>query len=376
MGVPRMSESVESLIEEWDGLGVVASYHAATGSWIFIALHDDTLGKPTGGCRLKRYATPADGVRDAMRLAEGMTYKWAAMGFPYGGGKSVLAVPGPVDGEARRGLFTRFGKILNGLGGAYRVGEDLGTTPDDMAFLATVTDCVAGACGHVADPGPFTAAGVHAGIVAALAHLDGSSDLTGKTVLIEGVGDVGRPLARLLGDSGVRVLVCDLDGERARAVAGVCGGETVDPAAVYETACDVYAPCAVGATVNERSIPRLQCRIIAGSANNQLETTEDAERVRRRGILYAPDYVINGGGAMAFGLMESGMQNPDELERRVRSIGTTLGEIFRSADALGVSPLAAARTLALRALGRSSDARPLAVGAPDADIQEMGGTRQ
>lgn len=350
-----MSESLETLIQGWDGLCVVSSYHAETGSWIFVALHDDTLGRPTGGCRLKRYESPATGLLDAMRLAEGMTWKWAAMGFHYGGGKSVLAVPGPLEGGARRNLFTRFGEILNGLNGAYGVGVDLGTTPGDMAFLASVTPHVAGSGrgGAPPDPGPFTAAGVHEGILAAVEHVDGTRDLAGRTVLVQGAGDVGGPLAHLLAGSAARVLVCDLDDGRAKAVAAACGGETIDPAAVYDTPCDVYAPCAVGATVNDRTIPRLRCRIIAGSANNQLEVAEDAGRVRARGILYAPDYVINGGGAMAFGLMENGVRDTEDLIRRVRSIGSTLAAIFREADARGTSSVASARALALKALGRA-----------------------
>lgn len=144
-----------------------------------------------------------------------------------------------------------------------------------------------------------------------------------------------------------------------------CGGKTVDPATVYDTPCDVYAPCAVGATVNERTIPGLRCRIIAGSANNQLETAEDAARVRARGILYAPDYIINGGGAMAFGLMESGIRDAGELDRKVRAIGSRLSRIFQDADAEGVTPPAAARRLALKALAN----RPRVV-----DIQKTGGT--
>lgn len=366
-----MVETTEALIEQWDGLGVVTSYHAETGSWIFIALHDDTLGRPTGGCRLKTYGTPAEALKDALRLAEGMTWKWAAMDFPYGGGKSVLAVPGPMRGEARRSLFTRFGQLLNTLGGAYRVGEDLGTTPQDMAFLATVTNSVAGcsagieADGHAADPGPFTAAGVHEGIRAALAHLDGTGDINGKTVVVQGLGDVGGPLARLLGHSGAKVLVSDLDAELAEEIAAQCDGTIVDPRAVYDTPCDVYAPCAVGATVNERTVPQLRCRVVAGSANNQLARAEDSERLRARGILYAPDYVINGGGAMAFALMESGILESQELERRVRTIGKTLTRIFREADARGIAPIDAARELALKAL---------ADGTRRAEIQTTGGT--
>ena len=349
-----MGDTMESLIETWDGLGVVTSRHRETGSWVFIALHDNTLGRPTGGCRLRSYPSPADGLRDAMRLAEGMTYKWAAMGFGYGGGKSVLAVPGPLTGEPRRSLFARLGQVMNVLNGAYGVGEDMGTTPRDMGFLATVTPYVAGSRegGMPPDPGPFTAAGVHEGIRAAVAHRDGSPDLAGKSVLIQGVGDVGHPLARLLRDSGAKVIASDIDAGRAAAVAEECGGTTVDPGDVYDTECDVYAPSAVGATLNERTIPRLRCRVIAGSANNQLEMPEDADRVRERGILYAPDYVINGGGAMAFGLMEQGTLDVDELTSRVRSIGGSLTEIFQEADARGFSPVEAAHKRALRVLER------------------------
>ena len=350
-----MEHGLESLIEDWDGLGVVTSRHRETGSWIFIALHDATLGRPTGGCRLGTYRSPAAGLRDAMRLAEGMTYKWAAMDFRYGGGKSVLAVPGPLEGEPRRSLFARLGHLMNALNGGYGVGEDMGTTPEDMAFLATVTPYVA-CTSHgdsAPDPGPFTAAGVHAGIEAAVAHLDGSPALAGKSVLIEGAGDVGRPLARLLGRAGARVIVADLDEERARRVAAECGGATVDCGDVYGTECDVYAPCAIGATVNASTVPLLRCRIVAGSANNQLEVPDDADRLLERGILYAPDYVINGGGAMAFGLMEQGIRDQGELNARVRSIGRTLAEIFHEAGSGGESPVVAARKRARRVLRRA-----------------------
>ena len=354
-----MGDTLESLIEGWDGLGVVTSRHRETGSWIFIALHDNTLGRPSGGCRLKSYPSPADGLRDAMRLAEGMTYKWAAMGLGYGGGKSVLVVPGPLAGDPRRSLFAHLGQVMNALNGAYGVGVDMGTTPRDMAFLATITPYVAGPRegGPPPDPGPFTAVGVHEGIRAAIAHRDGSPDLAGKSVLIQGVGDVGHPLARLLRDSGAKVIASDIDPARAAAIAEECGGTTVAPGEVYDTECDVYAPSAIGATLNKRTIPRLRCRVIAGSANNQLEKPDDADRVRERGILYAPDFVINGGGAMAFGLMERGILDVDELTSRVRSIGGSLTEIFQEADARGVSPVEAAHRRALGFLERGDTGR-------------------
>lgn len=349
-----MGMTVESLIERWDGLGVVMSRHSETGTWIFVALHDETLGRPTGGCRLKSYESPALALRDAMRLAEGMTWKWAAMGYGYGGGKSVMAVPGPLEGEARRSLFTHFGRLLNSLNGACRVGEDLGTTRGDMSFLATVTPHVAGAAdgGEPPDPSPFTAVGVHAGIAACVERVFGSDSLEGRTVLVEGVGQVGRPLALLLARAGASVITTDVDEDRARSVAGECGGTSVDPWQVYHTECDVYAPCAVGATVNASTIPGLRCRIVAGSANNQLETPEDADRLHERGILYAPDYVVNGGGAMAFGLMEEGITDAEELNTGVQRIRSSLGDILREADAAGTSPVVAADRIARRALGR------------------------
>ncbi len=350
-----MGLGLESLIEEWDGLGVVVSHHRETGSWIFIALHDATLGRPTGGCRLKTYGSPAEGLHDAMRLAEGMTFKWAAMDFRYGGGKSVLAVPGPLEGGSRRSLFARLGNLMNALNGGYGVGVDMGTTPRDMAFLATITPYVAGIRedNSAPDPGPFTAVGVCAGIEAAVSHLDKTPTLAGKSVLIEGAGDVGEPLARLLGRAGARVILADLNEDRARRVAEDCGGTTIDCREVYDTECDVYAPCAVGATVNARTVPRLRCRIVAGSANNQLEVPEDGDRLREREILYAPDYVINGGGAMAFGLMEQGIRDTEHLNARIRSIGASLAEIFREAEAVGESPVVAARRRARRVLRRN-----------------------
>lgn len=350
-----MSFTIESLIEEWDGLAVVTSYHRKTGTWIFVALHDATLGRPTGGCRLKTYGSPASGLRDAMRLAEGMTYKWASIGFGYGGGKSVLAVPGPIEGTDRRALFTHLGGLLNRLGGAYGVGPDLGTTQEDMAFLATVTPAVVGSDDGdpPVDPSPFTAAGVHAGIVACLTHEYGSGALSGRSVLLQGVGSVGGPLGGLLARSGARVLVSDLDVDRARTVAEECGGSVVDPRDVYHAECDVYAPCAVGATVNRETIPGLGCRIVAGAANNQLGRAADADLLLERGILYAPDYVINGGGATAFGLMEQGIRGSEDVTAEVRRrIAESLDGIFLEADALRISPALAARRVAEKALAR------------------------
>lgn len=345
------------LIETWDGLGVVVHRDRPTGTWMFVALHDDTLGPPTGGCRMTTYGRPEDALRDALRLAEGMTYKWAAMDFPFGGGKSVLAVPAPLEGEERRGLLRRFGELLNSLGGAYGTGEDLGTTPEDMKEIASVSKHVIGVHGRTEgpmDPGPFTALGVFEGMRAALRHRVATDDLTGRTVLVQGVGDVGEPLARLVHQAGGSPLLSDLDGQRASALAAELGGSVVEPREVYDTRCDVYAPCAVGATLNADSILRLTCLVVAGSANNQLEAPEDAERLHARGIVYVPDFIVSGGGAMAFTSIHLGESRTEELERRVRSIGATIGEILVEAEEHAESPLAAAQRRVRRILERAS----------------------
>lgn len=354
-----MRGELERLIREWDGLAAVARYDEPTGSWIFIALHDDTLGRPVGGCRMMTYETPADGLRDAMRLARGMTHKWASIEMGFGGGKAVLAVPGPLEGEPRDGLLRRFGALLDSLRGSYATGEDLGTTPRDMQVVAGSSRWVMGVDpdeGEPADPGPYTALGVLSGIRAALEHLNGDPSLSGRRILVQGVGDVGEPLSRMVADAGGRLLLSDLDGPRAERLARELDGEVVPPADVVPTACDVFAPCAVGGVLNRDAIPGLRCRAVAGSANNQLATGADAERLRERGILYAPDYVVNAGGALAFGLMHEGVDDEEEIRSRVRGLGDALRAIFREASERDESPLAAARRKVRRVLARGAQA--------------------
>ena len=334
---------MQNLIKQWNGEAVLVSYHQPTGSWIFVALHDTTLGPAMGGCRMHVYRTPEDGLRDAMRLAEGMTHKWAVIGFEYGGGKSVLAVPRELEGAERTVLLKRFGHLLESLHGAYWTGEDLGTTPEDMALIGSVSQYVHGTRQggpRAVDPGPFTALGVQVGMRAAVRHALGGG-LKGRTVLIQGAGDVGAPLAGYLAEEGANVLVTDVDAERAAQVAKEVGGTVVAPDAAYDTACDVFAPCAIGAVLNPKTIARLSCRVVAGSANNQLAEEQDAQALFERGILYAPDYVVNAGGAIALPMLGLG-HSPDEVRERVRRIEPTLDEIFQEAREREESPLNAA----------------------------------
>jgi leucine dehydrogenase len=343
----------QELLQNWSGLGVVQAFDQETGTWFFIALHDASRGTMVGGCRMNVYEAPEDGMRDAMRLAEGMTYKWAAIDFPFGGGKSVLAIPRPFDGEERRELIRRFGRLLESLGGAYATGVDLGTTPEDMDVLAGASRFV---MGHGAqgsgteDPGPYTALGVYAGIRSALKAVDGSPEPAGKTVLIQGAGDVGEPLARMLAKAGATVLISDVNSERAERLAEELGGRMVPVGETYTTPCDVFAPCAIGAILNSETIPVLGCRIVAGSANNQLERPEDADALHERGILYAPDYVVNAGGAIAFGMMHFGETGREALEERVLGIESALDRIFAEARERDESPAYGARRVAQAAL--------------------------
>ncbi len=351
-----MDKDVLSLIEAWNGNGVVVRFDRPTGAWIFIALHDSTLGAPAGGTRMKVYPTIADGLRDAMRLAEGMTYKWAGLGISQGGGKAVLALAQPLENADKHDLLRRYGALVQSLGGSFITGADLGAGPDEMARVAET-------CRHVlgidyetmtsTDPGPYTAHGVLCGLKAAVAHVFGSDDVAGRTVLVQGLGGVGGPLARTLAADGATVLLSDVDAGRVDSLAEETGGRAVPAESVYDTPCDVYAPCAVGATLNPQTIPRLACKVVAGSANNQLLSDQDADRLHQRGILYVPDYVINSGGAMAFSLMRAGAWDRESLMRRVDGVGTAVTEILNEAEASGASPLAAAQTRVERILAEA-----------------------
>jgi leucine dehydrogenase len=350
---------MEQLIAHWSGESVISAFDADSGTWIFIAIHDTTLGPAVGGCRIRVYPAPRDALLDAMRLAEGMTAKWACIGFPLGGGKSVLAIPGSLEAGSRDRLLRRLGRLVASLRGLYACGPDLGTTPEDMAVIQEETEYVHGwdrEHGEPLDPGPFTALGVFVGIRAAVQRVFRSSELAGCRVLVQGVGDVGVPLARMLADAGATVLLSDLVAERARSLGHDLGASTIPAEAVYATPCDVYAPCAVGATVNAEVVALLQCRIVAGSANNQLERPDDAEGLHDRGILYAPDYVINAGGAISLPMLREG-RTIEAVRDRVARIEQSLGEIFDEAAAAGESPLHTAQRRVLSVLEHARRSR-------------------
>lgn len=344
---------MEKLIREWDGECVVARYDAPSDCWIFIAIHDRTLGMALGGCRFKIYGDPREGLREALSLGRAMTYKWAAVELPFGGGKAVIAPRVPLEEAQRRDLLLRFGDLLHSLGGLFGTGVGLGTSPADMNLIGERAEWVFGRTaehGGSGDPGPWTALGVQAGIQAAARHVFGSADLADRTILVQGVGSVGEPLARLLAAEGASLLIADAIPTRAETLAAELGGRVVPPQAVYGTRCDIFAPCAIGGVLNERSIPHLDCRIVAGSANNQLERDEDADALHAARVVYVPDFVMNAGGAIAQASLEVLRLDADETTQRVERIGTLVGEILASADEAGESPRYEAERRAQRVL--------------------------
>lgn len=335
----------ESLLRDWDGEEAVVRFDEPSGSWMFLGVHSTVLGPGMGGTRMKSYAEPADGLRDVLRLSSAMTSKMAMASVPLGGGKAVLAVPEIPQGPARRELLLRYGDLVESLHGTYITACDMNTGPPDMDVIAERSSNVLGRTednGGSGTSAPNTAVGVFHGIRAAVAHAFGSDDLDGRTVAVQGVGAVGGPLSRMLAEAGARLTLADVDDVRAKELAEELGTDVAPAERIAEVACDVFAPCATGGVLNAATIPSLRCRVIAGAANNQLGEPADAERLAERGILYAPDYVVNAGGVIHLVSYEMLHETDADVERRLRGIGDTLGEVFARAEADGISTGAAA----------------------------------
>ena len=336
----------ESVLAGWDGEHAVVRHDAESGAWMFVCVHSTARGPAGGGTRMRVYPAPADGLADAMRLSAAMTWKMAAAGMPRGGGKAVLAVPELPAGEPRRRLLRRYGELVASLGGSYRTAGDMNIAPEDLDVVAETCPWVYGTTSGGGNSGRGTARGCLYAIRATVEHLFGSPELAGRSVLVQGAGAVGSVLAAELADAGARVLVSDVDESRAAAT----GCETVAPERVVETEVDVYSPCAVGATLNAESIPRLACRAIAGCANNQLAEPEDADRLHARDTVYAPDYVVSAGGIIQLIGLEDEGWDETQLEERLAGIGDTLRTLFAESDAESITPAEAADRLVRRRL--------------------------
>ena len=347
----------DELLRAWDGEEVVVRYDAPSGTWMFVCVHSTALGPAAGGTRMKTYAHLRDALADGLRLSSSMTRKNAVAGLPLGGGKAVLSVPEIPNGEARRSLLLRYADVVESLHGTYWTACDMNTSPADMDVLGERCSWVFGkteAHGGSGTSAPATADGVFVGIRASAKHAFGTDDLSGRTVLVQGVGAVGSILARLVTDAGARVIVTDLDEIRAKELAVEVDGDVVAPEDVIGSECDVFSPNATGGVLSSESIPRLRCRIVAGAANNQLAEPEDAERFAEHEILYAPDYVVNAGGIIHLASLEMLGETVEERDARIAAIGETVTEVFRIADAENISTEQAADRIVQQRLAESA----------------------
>jgi len=342
-----------------DHEGLVIKRGRRSGVYTIVAVHSTKLGPALGGCRMWRYASSADGARDALRLARAMTFKAAAAQVPLGGGKGVICVEpgGPPAGERRRQILLDFADTVNVLDGSYITAEDVGTSSADMIVIREGTEHVAGlpeSHGGSGDPSPVTALGVQAAMQACCERVFGSPDLAGRSVAIVGAGRVGSRLAELLSRAGASLFLADID-ESKRAFADALGARWCDPNVALQAEVDVLAPCALGGVINESNVDRLRCAVVCGSANNQLAHEGLAEDLHGREILYAPDFVANAGGLINIAVEREGYDRERALER-VRGIEATMAELLDEAEVEGITPLGAAYRLARRRLEEGASA--------------------
>ena len=309
---------------------VVFCHDGATGLHAIVAIHNTNRGPALGGCRMWPYAGEAEALGDALRLSRGMTYKAAMAGLDLGGGKAVIV--GDAKRDKSEALMKAFGRAVDRLNRRYITAEDVGTTVADMDTIKTVTDHVVGVTGGAGDPSNSTAHGVCIGILAAVRHKLGRDTLDGLHVAVQGVGNVGRFLCDYLHKAGARLSVTDIDRAALERAERDFGATVVGPDEILGLDCDLFAPCALGAVVNDATLPRLKCPIVAGSANNVLDAGRHGGALRRAGILYAPDYVINAGGLIDVARFALGF-DIETARAKLHRIDGTLTEIFARADA-------------------------------------------
>ncbi len=325
---------------------ILYGYDDVSGLKAIIAIHSTALGPALGGTRFFPYESEEDALHDVLRLAKGMTYKAAAAGLDLGGGKAVI-IGDPREDKSER-LFRAYGRIVDSLQGRYITAEDVGTTTNDMDIVRRETRWALGssvALGGSGDPSPVTARGLYAATRAVAQKLWGDTDLAGRRFAVQGVGKVGTAFVQLLVEHRAEVVVTDAYERAIESAVETYGVKPVDPDEIYEVDCDFFSPCALGAGLNETTIPQLGCRAIVGSANNQLATDEDADRLAARGILYAPDFVVNAGGLINVYDELNGYSKTRAMHR-VDSIFDATLKILETAEEHGINPNQAALKVA------------------------------
>ncbi|PKV67118.1 Glu/Leu/Phe/Val family dehydrogenase [Pontibacter ramchanderi] len=343
----KKDKSVFGQISEYNHEKVVFCHDHETGLKAIIGIHNTVLGPALGGTRMWSYASEAEALDDVLRLSRGMTYKAAISGLNLGGGKAVII--GDAKKDKSEALMRRYGRFVKNLNGAYITAEDVGTTTKDMEYIKMETDHVAGlpeAMGGSGDPSPVTAYGTYMGMKAAAKRAYGSDSLEGKKISVQGVGHVGGYLVELLAKENAQVFITDIYEDRLRDISSKYKAKVVGMDEIYDLDVDIYSPCALGGTVNSDTINRLKCRVIAGSANNQLrdETLHGSELVKK-GILYAPDFLINAGGLINVYSELQGYNRESAYAQTERIYGYTL-DIFDLAEKEGIHTQLAATKMA------------------------------
>lgn len=327
----------------------------ARGLHAIVAVHSTVLGPALGGMRLWPYRSEGEALEDVLRLARGMTYKAACAGLNLGGGKSVVIAGERDKNEA---LFLAMGEFVDSFGGTYITAEDVNVHPEDVEIVGRRTGYVTGLVGRSGNPSPHTAHGCFLGLRATLEEVFGSGEVRGRVVAIEGgAGSVGAIFARLVSEAGGKVILADIREEAVRNVAKEVAGSVVPPGEVHRLPCDVFAPCALGGTLNAGTIPQLRCKAVVGCANNQLREDADGERLRARGILYAPDYVVNAGGLINVYNEVGTTYDERRALRMMEQIYANLKEIYAIAREDGIPTSVAADRFAERRLDAARAAR-------------------
>ena len=334
----------------------VHMFHDATsGLRAVIAIHSSALGPAAGGCRMWKYGSGDEMLQDVLRLSQGMSYKNAMADIPLGGGKAVIW--GDARSDKSPELFRAFGRAVESLHGQYYTAEDVGIDVADMQIVREETAYVAGLDEGVAasgDPSPITARGVFLGIRETAKRAFGTDDLSNRTIAVQGVGSVGGHVCQYLAEAGAKLIVTDIDADALAVVSARDGATIVAPDEIYDVDADIFAPCALGAVVNDDTLRRFKVKAIAGAANNQLIVPEMGEFLRRAGILYAPDYVINGGGIINVAAEISGTYSRTWVDQKLDTLMHTLGEVLDEALSSETPTTEVADTIARRRMGRSA----------------------
>ena len=344
-------------MEKYDYEQLIMCQDKESGLKAIIAIHDTTLGPALGGCRMWTYASEEQAIEDALRLARGMTYKNAAAGLNLGGGKTVII--GDPFKDKNEEMFRALGRFIQGLNGRYITAEDVGTTVSDMDVIHEETNYVTGispAFGSSGNPSPVTAYGVYLGMKAAVKEVYGEESLEGKRVAVQGLGNVAYTLCEYLHKDGAQLIVTDINEKAVARVVENFGAIAVAPDDIYKQDVDIFAPCALGAIINDDTIPQLKAQVVAGSANNQLQESRHGQILHEKGILYAPDYVINAGGVINVADELYGY-NHDRAMKRVETIYDSLTKIFAISKEEDIPTYMAANRLAEQRIARVAKSR-------------------